>query len=68
MKFLKIFFLILFLLPSTLMANGHKLEEQNLKVVDLFWANILSNPDVAMELIHEDFITIFVAKTSVPHY
>ena len=55
MKFLKIFFLILFLLPSTLMANGHKLEEQNLKVVDLFWANILSNPDVAMELIHEDF-------------
>ena len=52
MKFLKIFFLILFLLPSTLFANGHKLEEQNLKVVDLFWANILSNPDLAMELIH----------------
>ena len=34
MKFLKIFFLILFLLPSTLLANGHKLEEQNLNVLN----------------------------------
>mgnify|MGYP001472243306 CR=1 FL=1 len=48
-------FLIVFILPSIILANGHKLEEQNLKVVESFWANILSNPDVAMELIHEDF-------------
>ena len=34
MKILKIFFFIVFLLPSTLMANGHKLEEQNLNVLN----------------------------------
>ena len=55
MKFIKIFFLILFMVPSSVMAGGHKLEEQNLKVVDTFFANVLTNPELAMELIHEDF-------------
>ena len=55
MKFIKIFFLILFMVPLNVMAGGHKLEEQNLKVVDTFFANVLTNPEVAMELIHEDF-------------
>jgi ketosteroid isomerase-like protein len=55
MKFIKIFFLILFMVPLSVMAGGHKLEEQNLKVVDTFFANVLTNPEVAMELIHEDF-------------
>ena len=55
MKFIKIFFLILFMVPLSVMAGGHKLEEQNLKVVDSFFANVLTNPEVAMELIHEDF-------------
>ena len=55
MKFIKIFFLILFMVPSSVMAGGHKLEEQNLKVVDTFFANVLTNPEVAMELIHKDF-------------
>ena len=55
MKFIKIFFLILFMVPLSVMAGGHKLEEQNLKVVDMFFANVLTNPEVAMELIHEDF-------------
>ena len=55
MKFIKIFFLILFMVPLSVMADGHKLEEQNLKVVDTFFANVLTNPEVAMELIHEDF-------------
>ena len=55
MKFIKIFFLILFMVPLGVMAGGHKLEEQNLKVVDTFFANVLTNPEVAMELIHEDF-------------
>ena len=55
MKFIKIFFLILFMAPLSVMAGGHKLEEQNLKVVDTFFANVLTNPEVAMELIHEDF-------------
>ena len=55
MKFIKIFFLILFMVPLSVMAGGHKLEEQNLKVVDTFFDNVLTNPEVAMELIHEDF-------------
>ena len=55
MKFIKIFFLILFMVPLSVMAGGHKLEEQNLKVVDTFFANVLTNPELAMELIHEDF-------------
>ena len=55
MKFIKIFFLILLMVPLSVMAGGHKLEEQNLKVVDTFFANVLTNPEVAMELIHEDF-------------
>ena len=55
MKFIKIFFLILFMVPSSVMAGGHKLEEQNLKVVDTFFANVLTNPELAMELVHEDF-------------
>ena len=38
MKFIKIFFLILFMVPLSVMAGGHKLEEQNLKVVDTFFA------------------------------
>ena len=45
MKFIKIFFLILFIIPSIVMANGHKLEEQNLKVVDTFFANVFTNPE-----------------------
>ena len=55
MKFMKIFFLILFIIPSIVMANGHKLEEQNLKVVDTFFANVFTNPELAMEQVHEDF-------------
>ena len=43
------------MVPLSVMAGGHKLEEQNLKVVDTFFANVLTNPEVAMELIHEDF-------------
>ena len=60
MKFIKIFFLILFMVPSSIMAGGHKLEEQNLKVVDTFFANVLTNPELAMELIHEDFEFVFM--------
>ena len=43
------------MVPLSVMAGGHKLEEQNLKVVDTFFDNVLTNPEVAMELIHEDF-------------
>jgi ketosteroid isomerase-like protein len=55
MKNLKLICLSLLIIPSLLIAGGHKLEEQNLKVVDIFWENILTNPKIAMDLIHEDF-------------
>ena len=38
------------------MAGGHGSEEENnIKVVDTFWENILTNPKVSMDLLHEDF-------------
>ena len=39
-----------------LVAGGHdNLEDSNIKVVDTFWDNILTNPKVSMDLLHEDF-------------
>ena len=39
-----------------LVAGGHdNLEDSNIKVVDTFWENILTNPKVSMDLLHEDF-------------
>ena len=53
----KIILSIAFLLSTvSLYAGDYKnLEANNIKVVDTFWENILTNPDVSMNLLHEDF-------------
>ena len=53
----KIILSIAFLLSiTTLHAGDYKnLEANNIKVVDTFWDNILTNPEVSMNLLHEAF-------------
>ena len=53
----KIILSIAFLLSiTTLHAGDYKNSEaNNIKVVDTFWDNILINPEVSMNLLHEDF-------------
>jgi hypothetical protein len=53
----KIILSVIFLMSSSVLyADNHKNSEvANIKVVDTFWENILTNPDVSMGLLHEDF-------------
>jgi hypothetical protein len=53
----KIILSIAFLLSiTTLYAGDYKNSEaNNIKVVDAFWENILTNPSVSMDLLHDDF-------------
>ena len=53
----KIILSIAILLSTTsLYAGDYKNSEaSNIKVVDTFWENILNNPSVSMDLLHDDF-------------
>ena len=53
----KIILSITFLISTvSLYAGDYKNSEaNNIKVVDTFWENILTNPDVSMDLLHDDF-------------
>ena len=48
--------LVLIISTFGVAAGGHDSSEaNNIKVVDTFWENILTNPKVSMDLLHEDF-------------
>ena len=48
--------LVLIISTFGVTAGGHdNIEEDNIKVIDTFWENILTNPKVSMDLLHEDF-------------
>ena len=48
--------LVLIISTFGVTAGGHdNIEEDNIMVVDTFWENILTNPKVSMDLLHEDF-------------
>ena len=53
----RIIFSLLFLIASTSIWAGHHKDARanNIAIVDTFWENILTNPSVSMDLLHDDF-------------
>ena len=53
----RIIFSLLFLIASTSIWAGHHKDTRanNIAIVDTFWENILTNPSVSMDLLHDDF-------------
>ena len=53
----RIIFSLLFLIASTSIWAGHHKDTRanNIAIVDTFWENILTNPSVSMDLLHDEF-------------